>query len=67
MASKSVSSLGRLLPYVAVGGLLYLMIHNASKIKAAGGGVASPAAGSPGNNAGCNDFGVTGGCWSCTG
>jgi hypothetical protein len=56
------------LPYLAVGGLLYLMAQNASKLKAAGGssGASLPAAGTAGNNAGCNDFGVTPGCsWSC--
>lgn len=54
------------LPYVAVGGLLYLMAKNASKVKSApGGAIAPPSAGSVGNNAGCNDFGTTGSscCW----
>jgi hypothetical protein len=67
VASKSGSVIARVLPYLAVGGLLYLMAQNASKLKAAGGGsggaVAAPA-GSPTNNAGCNDFGVNNtSCW----
>ena len=66
MASKSGSVIARVLPYLAVGGLLYLMAQNASKVKAAGssGGAVLPPAGSPTNNAGCNDFGVNNAsCW----
>jgi hypothetical protein len=66
VASKSGLTLGSLLPYVAVGGLLYLMAQNASKLKAASGGSVAPLppAGSPTNNAGCNDFGVNNAsCW----
>jgi hypothetical protein len=67
VASKSGSVIARILPYVAVGGLLYLMAQNASKVKAAGSSGAAvplPPAGSPTNNAGCNDFGVNNAsCW----
>lgn len=66
MASKSGSGLVAVLPYVAVGGLLYLMIKNSGKLKASSAGAAAlpPAqAGSVGNNCGANDFGATAGCW----
>lgn len=62
MASKSGSGLAGVLPYLAIGGLLYLMMKNAPAVKAAGGTPIPPAAGSVGNNAGCNDFGIRG-CW----
>jgi hypothetical protein len=42
------------------------MAQNASKLKAASGGSVAPLppAGSPTNNAGCNDFGVNNAsCW----
>jgi hypothetical protein len=67
VANKSGSSLARILPYLAVGGLLYLMAQNASKVKAAGGVLPSTGApaGAVGNNCGGNDFGTTPGCWSC--
>jgi hypothetical protein len=61
------SAVGKVLPWLAIGGLLYLMAQNSAKVKAAGGTTttsAAPSAGSVGNNAGCNDFGVTG-CWTC--
>jgi len=57
------TGIAKLLPWVAIGGLLYLMAQNAGKVKAAGGTTASaPVAGSVGNNCGGNDFGVSG-CW----
>jgi hypothetical protein len=54
-----------LLPWVAIGGLLYLMAQNAGKVKAT---PAVTAAGvgcctQPGRGGGITDFGVTGQCW----
>jgi hypothetical protein len=58
--------IGKLLPWLAIGGLLYLMAQNAGKLKASSStAAAAPPAGSPGANCGTNDFGVTSGCWSC--
>jgi hypothetical protein len=53
------------LPYLAIGGLLYLMAKNAGTLKASGTAAATaPAAGSVGNNCGTNDFGVNNPtCW----
>lgn len=54
------------LPYLAIGGLLYLMAKNASTLKSSATTTAiAPPAGSPANNCGVNDFGVTGStsCW----
>jgi len=55
------------LPWLALGGLFYLMAKNSSRL-AAGGSPAqtiAPPVGTPTNNAGCNDFGAagTGNCW----
>jgi hypothetical protein len=64
VASKS--GLMSVLPYVAIGGLLYLMAKNAGKLQTTS---AAPATttpvGTPGNNCGTNDFGVGGStiCW----
>jgi hypothetical protein len=58
------STVARVLPWLAIGGLLYLMAQNASKVK--GATPALPA--SSAATAGCalpNDFGTTTGCWSC--
>lgn len=58
------SAVARVLPWLAIGGLLYLMAQNASKVKGATALPASTAA----TGAGCslpNDFGVTSTCWSC--
>jgi hypothetical protein len=66
VASKSGSGLMSVLPYVAIGGLLYLMAKNSSALKSGTSTPATPAAaGTPGNNCGTNDFGVTGGCCWC--
>lgn len=65
MASKGGGSgLMKVLPYLAIGGLLYLMAQNAGKLKTSSGTAVStaPPVGTPGNNCGTNDFGVTGGC-----
>jgi hypothetical protein len=63
-AGRGSTGIGKVLPWLAIGGLLYLMAQNASKVKASSGAPAMPSAGSVGNNAGCNDFG-TSGCWGC--
>ena len=66
------SGIAALLPWVAVGGLLYLMAQNAGKVKAAGPGTATgpvitpagggSASGVAAGNAAC--FGVTSpSCW----
>jgi hypothetical protein len=53
----------KVLPYLAIGGLLYLMAQNAGKLKTGSATTSTaPPVGSPGNNCGSNDFGVTGGC-----
>lgn len=53
-----------MLPYVALGGLLYLMMKNSGKLAAGGSTLTAPAqAGSPGNNCGGTDFGTSAGCW----
>jgi hypothetical protein len=56
----------KILPWVAIGGLFYLMAQNAGKVKSAnatssagGGTIASSCGGAT------TDFGVTGNCWSC--
>lgn len=60
---NGATGLGRVLPWLAIGGLLYLMAQNAGKVRAASPGASSqPCAGSVGNNGGANDFGVCG-CW----
>jgi hypothetical protein len=54
------------LPWLALGGLFYLMAKNSGKLASSGAAVStvSPPAGTPANNAGCNDFGA-GGATSC--
>jgi hypothetical protein len=52
------------LPYVAIGGLLYLMAKNAGAVKSAATTTTAPPTGSVGNNCGTNDFGVNNpSCW----
>ena len=65
MASKSGSGVMAVLPYLAIGGLLYLMAKNAGNVKAAAPAMpAAPGAGTVGNNCGTNDFGVNNpSCW----
>lgn len=51
----------KVLPWVAIAALVYLMGQNASKLKSGSGAVSTPSTGS----AGCVDFGVTSSCaWS---
>jgi hypothetical protein len=58
------SGLAKVLPYLAIGGLLYLMAKNAPAAKGATSTTTvGPAAGSVGNNCGGTDFGTSGGCW----
>lgn len=66
MASKNGSVIGKVLPYLAIGGLLYLMAKNSGKLAlpAPTGAAAAAPVGSPTNNAGCVDFG-TAGCGNC--
>jgi len=65
--SGGSSGIAVLLPWVAIGGLLYLMAQNAGKVKgttttaSATGGVGCCT--QPGRGGGITDFGVTGSCW----
>lgn len=52
--------IAHLLPWVAIGGLVYLMAQNSAKVKAAAGAAPAPAPACAGGVT--NDFGVTG-CW----
>lgn len=51
-----------LLPWVAIGGLLYLMAQNAGKLKTPAQAGSASAVGAGGTQV---DFGVTSQCWSC--
>jgi hypothetical protein len=57
------SGIAVLLPWVAIGGLLYLMAQNAGKVKAAPSIAATGGCTQPGTGGGTTDFGVTGQCW----
>lgn len=56
-------SISGLLPWIAIGGLLYLMAQNAGKVKAAPAGASTAGCTAPGTGGGTTDFGVTGQCW----
>ena len=56
------SGIARVLPWLAIGGLLYLMAQNAGKVS--GKAAAAPSSSAAGCAGGVtNDFGTAAGCW----